>query len=183
MELARYRGTCYQAATGFAWGRRVGEEDGSSTAPYRLPGRSTYIRWCRVSCISAREERTRRGAAMSCRGRREERRQERQDRRRAAKELRKRQVAEGLESSPRGTIGNGTSPWKTVREEQQARQEAVEEQLQAYRSALPTLLKRLGRSATRGIRKRSDTNRRCCCCTGYSCLYSRWPRDEKPTDR
>ena len=82
---------------------------------------------------------------MSCRGRREERRRERKERRRAAKELRKRQVVEGLESPPRGTIGNGTSPWKTVKEEQQARQEAVEEQIQAYRSALPTLLQRLGK--------------------------------------
>jgi hypothetical protein len=79
---------------------------------------------------------------MSCRERREERRRERKERRRAAKELRKRQTAEGLESPPTGTIGNGTSPWKTVKEEQQARQEAVEEQIQAYRSALPTLLKR-----------------------------------------
>ncbi len=82
---------------------------------------------------------------MSCRGRREDRRRERQERRRAAKELRKRQAAEGLERPPTGTIGNGTSPWKTVEEEQQARQEAVEEQIQAYRSALPTLLKRLGK--------------------------------------
>jgi len=82
---------------------------------------------------------------MSCQERREGWRQERQDRRRAAKGLRKRQAAEGLESAPTGTIGNGTSPWKTVEEEQQARQEAVEEQIQAYRSALPTLLKRLGK--------------------------------------
>src|SRR2546423_12442371 len=82
---------------------------------------------------------------MSFRGRREERRPERQERRRAAKELRKRQAAEGLESPPTGTIGNGMSPWKTVEEEQEARQEAVEEQIQAYRSALPTLLKRLGK--------------------------------------
>jgi len=74
---------------------------------------------------------------MSYRGRREEWRRERQERRRAAKELRKRHAAEGLESPPTGTIGNGTSPWETVREEQQARQEAVEEQIQAYRSALP----------------------------------------------
>jgi hypothetical protein len=35
------------------------------------------------------------------------------------------------------------SPWKTVDEEKRARQEAVEEQLKAYRSVLPTLLKRL----------------------------------------
>src|SRR5207249_2006686 len=68
-----------------------------------------------------------------------------EERWRAAKELRKRQAAEGLESPPTGTIGNGMSPWKTVEEEQQARQEAVEEQIQAYRSALPTLLKRLGK--------------------------------------
>ena len=68
---------------------------------------------------------------MSCQERREGWRQERQDRRRAAKGLRKRQAAEGLESAPTGTIGNGTSPWKTVEEEQQVRQEAVEEQLQA----------------------------------------------------
>jgi hypothetical protein len=74
---------------------------------------------------------------MSCRGRREKRRQERQDRRRAAKELRKRQAAEGLESPPTGTIGNGMSPWKTVEEEQQARQEAVEEQIQACGWRIP----------------------------------------------
>src|SRR6267378_958288 len=35
-------------------------------------------------------------------------------------------------------------------------------------------------AATRGIRKRSDTKPRCCCYTGYTCLSSRWPRDEKP---
>jgi hypothetical protein len=81
----------------------------------------------------------------SRRPRREELKRQKLARRRAAQELRQRQAAEGLKSPPTGTIGNGTSPWKTVKEEQQARQEAVEEQLQAYRSALPTLLKRLAK--------------------------------------
>jgi hypothetical protein len=76
---------------------------------------------------------------------REERKREKRARRQAAQELRQRQAAAGLESPPRGTISNGKSAWKTVEEEQQARQEAVEEQLQAYRSVLPTLLKRLGK--------------------------------------
>lgn len=63
--------------------------------------------------------------------------------RRAAERLRRRQAAEGLESRGRPTISNGTSEWRTVGEEKQARQEAVEEQLKVYRSVLPTLLKRL----------------------------------------
>jgi hypothetical protein len=82
---------------------------------------------------------------LSRQQRREALKCEKQDRRRAAQELRQRQAAEGLKRPPTGTIGNATSPWKTVEEEQQARQEAVEEQLQAYRSALPTLLKRLAK--------------------------------------
>lgn len=64
------------------------------------------------------------------------------ERRRAAKRLRERQAAEGLESRARSTISNSTSEWRTVGEETQARQEAVEEQLKVYRSVLPTLLKR-----------------------------------------
>jgi hypothetical protein len=63
--------------------------------------------------------------------------------RRAAERLRRRQAAEGLESRRRSTISNGTSEWRTVGEEKQARQEAVEEQLKVYRSVLPTLLRRL----------------------------------------
>ena len=76
---------------------------------------------------------------------REEQKREKRARRQAAQELRQRQAAEGLESRPKTTISNGKSAWKTVEEEQQARQEAVEEQLQAYRCVLPTLLKRLGK--------------------------------------
>jgi hypothetical protein len=59
--------------------------------------------------------------------------------------LRERQAALGLKNSPRATILNGESEWPTVEAEQQARQEAVEEQLKVYRSLLPTLLKRLGK--------------------------------------
>jgi hypothetical protein len=76
---------------------------------------------------------------------REERKRKKRARRQAAQELRQRQAAAGLERPPRGTISNGKSAWKTVEEEHQARQEAVEAQLQAYRSVLPTLLKRLGK--------------------------------------
>jgi hypothetical protein len=64
------------------------------------------------------------------------------ERRRAARRLRERQAAQGLKPRPRATIANGAGPWKTVAEEKQARQEAVEEQLKIYRAVLPTLLKR-----------------------------------------
>jgi hypothetical protein len=59
--------------------------------------------------------------------------------------LRARQAAQGLKPVPRPTLRNGKSEWATVEAEQQARQEAVEEQLQVHRAVLPTLLKRLGK--------------------------------------
>lgn len=74
-----------------------------------------------------------------------QRKGEKQARRQAARELRERQAALGLKNPPRATILNGKSEWPTVEAEQQARQEAVEEQLKVYRSLLPTLLKRLGK--------------------------------------
>lgn len=79
----------------------------------------------------------------SSRLRRQELIEKRLSQRRAAEELRQRQAAQGLRNPPTATISNGKSPWKTVDEERQARQEAVEEQLKVYRSLLPTLLKRL----------------------------------------
>ena len=113
-------------------------------ATYRLPGRSAYIRWCRsfVHFCKGRAKKARGSDELPGPQRRTETRE-------TGPETSGERTAQAsgrrlLQSSPRGTIGNGTSPWKTVREEQQARQEAVEEQLQAYRSALPTLLKRLG---------------------------------------
>ena len=63
-------------------------------------------------------------------------------RRKTAKKLRQQQTAAGLEPNARSTISNGTSEWKTVEEEKEARQEAVEEQLKIYRVNLPRLLKR-----------------------------------------
>jgi hypothetical protein len=73
------------------------------------------------------------------------RKREKQARRQAARELRERQAAWGLKSLPRATILNGKSEWQTVEEERQGRQEIIEEQLQVYRSILPTLLKCLGK--------------------------------------
>jgi hypothetical protein len=64
------------------------------------------------------------------------------ERRKAAQKLRQQQAAEGLEPKARPTISNGISEWKTVEEEKEARQEAVEEKLKMYRAVLPTLLKR-----------------------------------------
>jgi DDE_Tnp_1-associated/Transposase DDE domain len=75
--------------------------------------------------------------------RRQRRKQERQERRRVVRELRQRRAAQGLKSKPRSTIGNATQEWKTVEEERQARQQAIEEQIKVYRAALPTLWHRL----------------------------------------
>ena len=65
--------------------------------------------------------------------------------RQAAERLRRRRAAEGLESPGRPTISNGTSEWKTVGEEREARQSAIEEQIKIYRSVLPTVLKRFAK--------------------------------------
>lgn len=65
--------------------------------------------------------------------------------RRAQRELRERQKAEGLKAVASTTILNGKSEWTTVEEEKQARQEAVEEQLRVFRHVLPTLLKQFGK--------------------------------------
>src|SRR5256884_6627820 len=49
--------------------------------------------------------------------------------RKAARALRERQAAQGLEPRQKATIGNGICEWKTVEEEKQARQETAEEQI------------------------------------------------------
>lgn len=69
------------------------------------------------------------------------------ERRKAAKKLKQQQAAAGLEPTARSTISNGISTWKTVEEEKEARQEAVEEKLKIYRAVLPTLLKRFHKVA------------------------------------
>jgi hypothetical protein len=75
--------------------------------------------------------------------RREELKRKKQARREAARALRQRQAAQGLEPFRKATIENGLSPWKTTEEEKQARQETTEEQLRVYRSQLPQLLRKL----------------------------------------
>ena len=77
--------------------------------------------------------------------RREEFLRRKQAFRKAARALRERQAAQGLEPRQKATIGNGICEWKTVEEEKQARQETTEEQLRVYRSVLPQLLKRLAK--------------------------------------
>jgi hypothetical protein len=63
----------------------------------------------------------------------------------AAKKLRQYRTEEGLASKTERNISNGTSALKTVEEEKETRQAAVEEKLKIYRSALPTLLKRFNK--------------------------------------
>jgi hypothetical protein len=77
--------------------------------------------------------------------RREELKRKKAARREARRSLRQRQAAQDLRPPPRATIGNGTSSWKTVEEEKQARQETAEEQLRVYHAVLPRLLKRLAK--------------------------------------
>jgi hypothetical protein len=69
------------------------------------------------------------------------------ERRKAAKRLKQQQASAGLDPKARPTISNGTSAWKTVEEEKEARQVAVEEKLKMYRAVLPTLLKRFNKIA------------------------------------
>jgi len=78
----------------------------------------------------------------SRRWRRQELNEQKRAQRRAAKQLRQRQAAQGLKKPSTSTISNGMSEWKTAAEEKQARQAAAEEQMKIYRSVLPTLLKR-----------------------------------------
>ena len=73
--------------------------------------------------------------------------QQRRQRKRAAQWLRQQQQAQGLEPADRPALPNGKSQWATVAEEQAGRQQAVEEQIQVFRSLLPTLLKRLAKMA------------------------------------
>lgn len=77
--------------------------------------------------------------------RREELKQLKVERRRAAQKLRRRQAEQGHRTAPQAAISNSKSEWSTVVEERAARQEAVEGQLQVLRSALPTLLRQLSR--------------------------------------
>ncbi|TLY32154.1 MAG: transposase family protein [Ignavibacteria bacterium] len=80
---------------------------------------------------------------VSRRPRREALQQQRREHQRAAQQLRQQQGAQGLAALEGPALPNGKSEWATVAEEQAGRQQAVEEQIQVFRSLLPTLLKRL----------------------------------------
>jgi len=82
---------------------------------------------------------------LSRRLRRQELNEQKLAQRRLARQLHRRQAAQGLERRSTSTIANGTNEWKTVDEEKQARQEAVEEQLKVYRCVLPVLLGRFAK--------------------------------------
>jgi hypothetical protein len=71
--------------------------------------------------------------------------QARKDHKKAERDLRSKHKAQGLEAPPSATIANHKCPFKTVDEEAAMRLDAVSAQIKAYRSALPDLLKRLGK--------------------------------------
>ncbi|HUU81798.1 MAG TPA: transposase family protein [Acidobacteriota bacterium] len=67
----------------------------------------------------------------------------RREKKKAEKVLRARQKAEGLKLPSKAAIPNRTCRYKTVEEEQEARQDATTEQVRVFRATLPVLLKRL----------------------------------------
>lgn len=76
---------------------------------------------------------------------REEIKQLRKDRKKAGKELRKKQKAEGLDVRVTATLPNRKSGYESVEEEQEARQSAATDQMRIFRSQLPVVLKRLSK--------------------------------------
>lgn len=80
---------------------------------------------------------------QSRRPNREAVKEERKQRRRLQKELRKAQLAEGVAACPGAVIANRKSTYETREEEQQERQEAVTEQVRIFRERLPILLESL----------------------------------------
>jgi hypothetical protein len=81
----------------------------------------------------------------SCRPNRETIKAQRKARKKAQRELRQRQRAEGFQVPPTSSQPNTTSSYKDVEEERTARTEAVVEQVKVFRALLPILLKRLSR--------------------------------------
>lgn len=73
--------------------------------------------------------------------------QRRRAQKRAARQLRQQQRAQGLEASPPPALPNRKSSWSSVEEEQSGRQQTVEEQVKVMRSLLPVLLKRFAKIA------------------------------------
>lgn len=82
---------------------------------------------------------------VSRRPSREEIKKIRREKKKAEKALRARQKAEGLKRPFKAAIPNRKCAYKTVEEEQKARQDATTEQVRVFRVKLPVLLKRLSR--------------------------------------
>jgi len=76
---------------------------------------------------------------------REQIKQLRKQRKKAAKALREKQQAQGLKVPIKAAMPNRKSEYGSVQEEQQDRQEAATEQVRVFRAQLPTLLKRLSK--------------------------------------
>ena len=72
---------------------------------------------------------------------------ERKARKKAQRELRQRQQAQGLSTPIRPSLPNQKCPYQTVEEERSARLDAVGQQVKVYRAMLPVLLKRLSKIA------------------------------------
>lgn len=79
----------------------------------------------------------------SRRPQREEIKAKNKERKRAQRELRRKQEAEGMRRESHATITNGKSRYKSVEEEGAARNEATWELLKVFRDRLPVLLRRL----------------------------------------
>jgi len=76
---------------------------------------------------------------------REEINELRKQRKKAAKALREKQESQGLVVPIKAATPNRKSEYKSVQEEQRARQEATTEQVRVFRAQLPMLLKRLSK--------------------------------------
>jgi len=82
---------------------------------------------------------------MSRRPSREEIKELRKERNKAARQLREKQKAQGLKMPLKSAIPNRKSEYRNVEGEQEARQEATTEQVRVFRAKLPVLLKRLSK--------------------------------------
>jgi len=67
------------------------------------------------------------------------------ERKKAQRKLRDEQKAQGLDVPSTATLSNRTCPYKTLKEEESARLEALTQQIKAYRALLPVLLDRLSK--------------------------------------
>ena len=76
---------------------------------------------------------------------RQEVRKLKKEREKAEKKLRRRQMAEGRVPIPRASIPNRKSPYATIEEEREARNEAVTESVRMMRNKLPIILNRLSK--------------------------------------